>query len=414
LHALILRDSRLMKRLQLLLIASLFLCFYVHARDMADWQNITRDADSEIFDNGGADIIDSNAVRSAPTAIILPPICATPDGMAIAPDGSLLVACPNYGDQSKKACILNIDKKFNVSLFYEFPAYEPTGVVCPMGIDVDNNGDIYICDNQGWTGKPEGQFKGRILKLKVADKKVVQVIELATGMEHPNGVKVRGHFAYVTQSMLSKVKDSTHLLTSAVYRFDINKANVRVTNLLSDAQLLVSFKTDNKFCQYGVDGLIFNSKGNLIVGNFGDGTLHKILFDKAMNVSSVELLARTGFNCNADPASHGFLGVAVQANMRTTDGLCIDAFDNIYVADFSNNAIARVSPSGKIEVLAQYDDNDGSTGKLNQPGEPIIWNGNLVVSNFDMVTGPDKVNSRHDPVATLSLFPLNVATKIKK
>ena len=100
--------------------------------------------------------------------------------------------------------------------------------------------------------------------------------------------------------------------------------------------------------------------------------------------------------------------------MRTTDGICIDTADNIYVADFSNNAIAKVSPSGEIEVIAQYEDNDGSTGKLNQPGEPVLWNGKLVVSNFDTVTGPDKVNSRHDPVATLTLFTLDNRKQIKQ
>ena len=39
--------------------------------------------------------------------------------------------------------------------------------------------------------------------------------------------------------------------------------------------------------------------------------------------------------------------------MRTTDGICRDEEDNIYVADFSNNAVAKVAPCGKITVLAQ-------------------------------------------------------------
>lgn len=336
----------------------------------------------------------------------LPSICATPDGMAIAPDGSLLLTCPNYADQSVKACILKIDKAYNISLFYEFPAYEPTGVVCPMGIDIDRNGDIYICDNQPWKGTPEGQFKGRLLKLKVVNGKVAEQIEIATGMEHPNGVKIKGDFAYVTQSMLTKVKDSTQLLTSAVYRFPINAANIQVANELTDANLLVSFKTYNKFCQYGLDGLVFDSKGNLIVGNFGDGTLHKIIFDANQKVSKVELLAKTDFNSDLDPKSPGFITEAVKSKMRTTDGIAVDSADTVYVADFSNNAISKVSPSGEIEVIAQDEDNDGSTGKLNQPGEPVIWNGKLVVVNFDMVTGPDKVNTKHDKGATLSLFKL--------
>lgn len=347
-------------------------------------------------------------VSLVPNGIKLPEICATPDGMAVATDSNLLIACPNYADQSKKACILKVDKDFKVSLFYEFIPCAITGVVCPMGIDVDKNGDIYICDNQGWTGKPEGQFQGRILKLKVVDGHVVKETEVAIGLEHPNGVKIYGNYAYVTQSMLSNVKDSTHLLTSAVYRFHISDTAVEVSNTLNDSNLLVTFKTYNTFCQYGLDGLVFDSKGNLIVGNFGDGTLHKIIFDENKKVSKLELLAKTDFNYSLDPKTNGFITEAVKTKMRTTDGICIDSADNIYVADFSNNAIAKVNPSGTIEVIAQYEDNDGSTGKLNQPGEPILWNGKLVVSNFDMVTGPDKVNSKHDEVATLSLFTIAI------
>jgi sugar lactone lactonase YvrE len=361
-----------------------------------------------VAENGQLQVIGHQLI---PDGLKLPAICATPDGMAIAPDGSLLLTCPNFADQTKKACILKIDKNFIVSLFFEFPAYKPTGVVCPMGIDVDKNGDIYICDNQGWKGTPEGQFRGRILKLRVVDNQVTEIIEMATGLEHPNGVKVSGNYVYVTQSMLTKVQDTSKLLTSAVYRFNTSDVHIQVTNQLDDKNLLVSFKTYNKFCQYGLDGLVFNSKGNLIVGNFGDGTLHKIVFDKDQNVSKVELLAKTDFNYLLNPELKGFINEAVKSRMRTTDGICIDSGDNIYVADFSNNAVDKVSPSGEIEVIAQYEDNDGSTGKLNQPGEPVLWNGKLVVSNFDMVTGPDKVNSRHDPVATLTFFTLDNRNK---
>ena len=95
--------------------------------------------------------------------------------------------------------------------------------------------------------------------------------------------------------------------------------------------------------------------------------------------------------------------------MRTTNGMCVDSHDNIYVADFSNNAIAKVTPAGEISVVAQNGDTDGQDGGLNEPGEPIVWNGKLVVSNFDAVFGPDhpdKVNTKHDMPATLSVLEL--------
>ena len=96
--------------------------------------------------------------------------------------------------------------------------------------------------------------------------------------------------------------------------------------------------------------------------------------------------------------------------MRTTDGICIDAADNIYVADFSNNAVAKVSPDGTIRVVAQSPDTDGAAGLLDQPSEPIVWGGWLVVTCFDKVTGPDKVNTKHDKPYTISTIDL-AATK---
>jgi hypothetical protein len=40
---------------------------------------------------------------------VLPDYVSTPDGMAIDPEGNLILACPNYADPSKPGCILKID-----------------------------------------------------------------------------------------------------------------------------------------------------------------------------------------------------------------------------------------------------------------------------------------------------------------
>jgi sugar lactone lactonase YvrE len=334
----------------------------------------------------------------------------TPDGFAIAPDGSLVIACPNYADQTKPACFMTIaNPGVPAKLWATAPVLEETGVCCPMGIEFGPDGDLYVCDNQGWSGSEKGQFKGRMLRLKVKDGQVEKTTVVAEGMEHPNGVRVRGDHIYVTQSLLSRIKDDSGKLVSGVYRFRLDDANIKVANTTSDPQLIATFITQNPHCQYGADGLVFDSKGNLFVGNFGDGALHKITFDAAGNVTGNEIFARTDFDYSTDPKKPGFLDIATRAKMRTTDGICVDDEDNIYVADFSNNAIAKVTPKGEISVVWQNGDTDGSTGLLDQPGEPIIWKGHIVVSNFDAVFGPDhpdKVNTKHQLPATLSAFPL--------
>lgn len=86
--------------------------------------------------------------------------------------------------------------------------------------------------------------------------------------------------------------------------------------------------------------------------------------------------------------------------------MCMDDDGNIWIADFSENAIAKVDKDGNIRRIAQSPDCDGSDGGLGQPGEPIVWNGMVIVSCFDMVTGPDKVNTGHDKPYTLAKLKL--------
>jgi len=339
----------------------------------------------------------------------LPDAVATPDGMAIAPDGDLVVAVPNFADQTKPACLVKISKKGVPRVWVQVPPLPETGVACPMGIEFAPDGSLYVCDNQGWAGTPQGQFKGRMLRLVIQGDQLESFTVVAEGMEHPNGVRVRGDSIYVTESSMTKVKHPTGLLVSGVYRFKLEDKNVQVSNTLADPNLITTFITLNTNCQYGADGIVFDSKGNLYVGNFGDGAIHKITFDAAGKVTGNRIFAMTDHKYSLNPKSPDFLAKATRARMRTTDGICVDSKDNLYVADFSNNAIAKVTPEGQITVLAQNGDTGGRDGDLNEPGEPIVWNGKLIISNFDAVYGPnhlDKVNTKHEMPAKMSVLSL--------
>lgn len=84
----------------------------------------------------------------------------------------------------------------------------------------------------------------------------------------------------------------------------------------------------------------------------------------------------------------------------------MDDDGNLYIADFSSNAIGKVTPEGKVIRIAQSPDSDGFNGELDQPGEPIIWREKIVVACFDLVTGGNKVNTKHEVPATLSELEL--------
>lgn len=320
---------------------------------------------------------------------VLPDYVSTPDGMAIDGDGNLILACPNYADQTLPGCILKIDKDKNISKWFDVPVHEETGLASPMGIAFGPDGDLYICDNQGWPGRPELIRKGRILRVRLEGNEIVKTTVVAKNMEHPNGMRIRDGYVYVTQSTLELVKHPSGKLVSCVYRFKLDDENINVTNTLEDKNILTTFITENPDDQYGVDGIEFDREGNLLVGNFGDGAVYRITFNDDLSVRSNEIWAQD------------------KDNLESTDGMIMDSDGNLYIADFCANAIAKITPDGKVSRLSQNGDTDGLDGGLDEPGEPIIWNGKLVVSCFDCVTNDIVVNTAHEMPATLAEVALN-------
>lgn len=315
---------------------------------------------------------------------ILPEYVCTPDGMAIDQNDNLVLACPNFADDALEGCVIKIDKEKNIKKWFDVPKPADIRIACPMGIAFDNNYNLYICDNPGWLGREELLFRGRILKIVADENGIKTYKEVATGMEHPNGIRVRGDYMYVTQSCLSQVKHESGLLVSCVYRFHLEDENIQITNTLEDQNIITTFLTLNPECQYGADGIEFDEVGNLYVGNFGDGAVHKITFDEAGQVISNEVWAKN------------------PKELKSTDGIVKDKEGNLYVADFSDNAIVKISPDATVERIAQSPDSNGLNGELDQPGEPIVWNNRIIASCFDLVTDEGKVNTKHEMPATLA------------
>ena len=210
---------------------------------------------------------------------ILPDYICTPDGMAIDQEGNLVLSCPNFADDSLPGCVVKIDKQGSVRKWFDVPVNPAHGLARTMGIAFDGDWNLYLCDNPGWLGRKETDFTGRLLKITADEDGIRDWKTVAYGMEHPNGVRIRDGYLYVTQSNLTKVQDPSGKLVSAVYRFALDEENVEVTNTLEDPNLFVTFLTQNPDCQYGADGICFDEAGNLYVGNFGDGAVHKITIE---------------------------------------------------------------------------------------------------------------------------------------
>ncbi len=310
----------------------------------------------------------------------------TPDGMAVDLENNLVVACPNFADMRMKSCVLKIDKERNIKKWFDVPVNEYTGEARAMGIEFGPEGDLYLVDNPGWTGRSDLVYTGRILRLKVDESGVVKTTVVADNMEHPNGLRIRDGYIYVTQSTMARQKTDSGKAMSCVYRFPVDAEGIHCTNTLADSHILLTFITENPDDQYGVDGIVFDKAGNLYIGNFGDALVHKITFhDDGLVKENIKW-------------------VQDRANLGSTDGMTIDAYGNIYVADFTANAIARISPDGVVKRIAVSPDSDGFHGELDEPGEPCVWGDQIIVSCFDLVTGGGKINTAHEMPATMAML----------
>ena len=314
----------------------------------------------------------------------------TPDGMEIDRNGDLIVSCPNYAQDDMSGCVIRITPDKKISKWFDVPVHPQTGIARNMGIAFDDNYDMYICDNQGWSGRPELAWKGRILKVEFnQDRSVKSWHTVADGMEHPNGIRIYKNDMYLTQSYCTKVKDPSGDLISCVYRFPLDAKDIQISNTLEDSSIFAVFHTRNRQCVYGVDGIEIDSKGNLYVGNYGDAEVWKIRLDENGNLIDREIYARN------------------EAVMKSTDGMIMDENTGIlYIADFNNNAICMVDSSRNVRQVASSPDTDGLHGELDQPGEPIIWQNQIVASCFDLVTDETKVNTKHEMPATMAALNL--------
>jgi hypothetical protein len=100
-------------------------------------------------------------------------------------------------------------------------------------------------------------------------------------------------------------------------------------------------------------GVAIDRAGNLFVADSLNDTIRKIT--PGGTVSTFAGLALNSGSVNGT-------GSAARFNLPT--GLAVDGFDNVYVADYYNDSIRRISPSGVVTTLAGL---PGSTGNADGP-----------------------------------------------
>lgn len=327
------------------------------------------------------DKIDSVVFRRATSStpaklfISLPEFCPTPDNLAVAPDGTLTLTCPNYTG-GKPGVIVSITTDKVVTELAKLPGRTSSLVGKPKGLDYAPDGSLYVCNAQG-------QGQGQILRLTFKSGAVDSTQVVASGID-PNGLKYSNGYIYATQTNLPKLSGAN--VTGGVFRFKATDRDVVVTGESDDPSLIFTAETNNPQRQVGLDGLTFDKDGNLYVGEFGDATIYKLTIADG-NVTDDE--------------------VYVQLPQNTgVDGMVMDDNNNLFVVGFSLNQLLKVDTNKTITLIAEYPDNDGSNGELDQPVDLCFFDGKLLIANFDLMSAPGMVNKSHSKPYTISYIDL--------
>ena len=306
-------------------------------------------------------------LKKAQALVQLPFYINTSDGMALMKDNSVLVTAPNINNEAEAPWILKLTTDNKIEKFFDPPRHPDTGKAYPFGICVDPaSGDVYYADLQ-WFAEKEANWKSRVMHIDMQDGKPQKATVLASGTVVCNAVIIRDGYLYTTDT--SMLPDSKPLI-SGIFRFKLGEEGVQVKQPLDkDPHCIATIVSHNEKIGFGADGLTFDSQGNLYVGNFADGTLHKIEFDDKGNVktpSPAPVWAKAPF-------------------MKSCDGiLYCPKGDKIFVADSQANAVQMVSMDGKVQCLAQELTDDGKDGKLDQPCEVVLRGNEMIIGNFDM------------------------------
>jgi len=174
---------------------------------------------------------------------------------------------------------------------------------------------------------------------------------------------------------------------------------------------------------FSPNGVAVDASGNVYVADVGNNVIRKIT--PGGLVSTYAGSGARGALDNDDPT---------KATFNAPSGLVIDGIGNLYVSDYSNNLIRKITPAGKVTTLAgsgagTLADGNGTAASFRNPeGLAIDFNGNLYVADVGnnairkvtlggQVTtfaGSVTAGSADNPVALLATFrrPTGVAVDI--
>ena len=321
----------------------------------------------------------------------LPETCNTPDGMCLLPDNSILLSCPNVNDQSFPPVIMRIMPDNKLVKWIDPPKHPKTGKAFPFGICVDAEGkNVYVADLQWFADTKNPGNNSRIIQIPVDEK------------YNPAGEpKVIAEGAVVANAVVARdgiiyftdtsMVPGTDPLITGVFRIPLSEA------AKGPVQLKKPLEKEPHL-------IATIPTANVAIGFGADG----LTFDDDGNMYVANFadgrIDKVTFDKDGKPSEPALF--AKDPVMKCCDGIFYDKKrKKIFVADSLANAVQVVDMDGKVTTLASDGNNTGAGGRLDQPCEVLIRDDAVIVSNMDFPI-PTGVNTTFDKPYTLSIIKL--------
>jgi sugar lactone lactonase YvrE len=313
----------------------------------------------------------------------------TPDGLALAPDGRVLLSIPNMADNKYPARILELTDTGYKVFIKNLPVEPTTKKATPMDLAFGPDGNLYYAENQYENSK---DFKSRLMRVRMTNGKPSAIETAVDNFALANGVVWKGKDLYVTDSQWDLPDNDKG---SAIMHFTLAELSkpgtIHLKPKTKGPHVLTMFTTtvNETGVDNGADGIDYDSQGRLYTGTFGDGTFYRVTLKADGSFAKQEVVAVQG------------------EKILCIDGLIIDrATDKAYICGSRLNSIEVVDlKSNAHTTLARNGDTDGAGGKLDQPAEVLLKGKQLIISNYD---NPEKhfVNTKSDAPHTESVIDL--------
>jgi len=240
----------------------------------------------------------------------------------------------------------------------------------PYGVAVDSSGNVYVGDLDNH----------RIRKITPAG--VVSTFAGTGSASHADGTGNTAQFSF-PYGVAVDSSDNVYVADRGNHRI----RKITPANRIEDRTVSTFAGTGSAGHAEGIgstalfnspSGVAVDSRGNVYVADANNHLIRKITPADRIEDRTVSTFAGTGSASHAD-------GTGNTAQFNNPAGVAVDSSGNIYVADYGNNRIRKITPADRIEDrMVSTIAGTGSTEEFNQPrGVAVDSSGNVYVADTD-------------------------------